>query len=105
MSKDNKNHFQDLPHCHIISHRLGDHMKILQVGLELSNPKLEVLCEVVKALDMFDLRELIEECIDQHVRGLLEGSSDIGKALNKKLCTTWLKELQGEDKEKEKEEA
>jgi hypothetical protein len=57
MSKD-KTHDNDLPHCHITSHRLGDDMKILQVGLPLTNAKLEVLREVAKAWEM-DMSEVI----------------------------------------------
>jgi hypothetical protein len=98
MSKD-KTHDNDLPHCHITSHRLGDDMKILQVGLPLTNAKLEVLREVAKAWEM-DMSEVIEECVDEHIRGVLEGSNETGKALNKILANTWLKEM-GEEEDPE----
>jgi hypothetical protein len=81
-----------LPECVVTSHRLGDHMKILRVGLELTNAKLEVLCEVAKAWGM-DLSEVIEHCVSQNIRGVLEGSNDTGKDLNKILCNTWLREI------------
>jgi hypothetical protein len=49
-----------------------------------------------------DLSEVIEDAIDHDIRALLEGSSDVGEALNKKLCDTWLKEIgeaaEGDDK-------
>ena len=45
-----------------------------------------------------DLSEVIEECVDEHMRGVLEGSNETGKALNKILADSWLKEI-GEDPE------
>ena len=40
-----------------------------------------------------NLSELVEDSIDHDIRALLEGSNDVGDALNKKMCDTWLKEI------------
>ena len=78
---------------------------IIKVPLRLSEVKLDVLCQVAKSFGQ-TLTELIESCIDQDIRCQLEGSrvsnpDNVGEALNKIMCDTWLKEL-GEDPEEEK---
>jgi len=79
--------------------REGDQLTV-KVPLRLTEAKLEVLVQVAKAHGI-GLPELIEDSVDQDIRSLLDGSDDIGKALNKKICDTWLKEI-GEDPEEEK---
>jgi hypothetical protein len=83
----------------IIHEKVGE--IIAKVPLRLTEAKLEVLCQVAKAWGM-ELSEVIEDAIDHDIRALLEGSSDVGEALNKKLCDTWLKEIgeapEGDDK-------
>jgi hypothetical protein len=64
----------------------------VKVPLWLTEAKLEVLCEVAKSYGI-ELPELILDAVDQDIRALLEGSSDVGEALNKQMCDTWLKEI------------
>jgi hypothetical protein len=65
---------------------------IVNIPLKMTEAKLEVLVEVAKAWNV-DLAEVIEDAIDRDIRALLEGGNDVGDALNKKLCNTWLKEI------------
>jgi hypothetical protein len=71
--------------------RDGNEM-IVNIPLKMTEAKLEVLVEVAKAWNV-DLAEVIEDAIDRDIRALLEGGNDVGDALNKKLCNTWLKEI------------
>ena len=76
-----------------------------KVPLRLTEAKLEVLIQVAKSFGQ-TLTELIESCMNQDIRCQLEGSrvsnpDNVGEALNKIMCDTWLKEL-GEDPEEEK---
>jgi hypothetical protein len=71
--------------------RNGDQI-IAKVPLKLTEAKLDVLCQVAKAWKM-DLSDVIEESIDQDIRCQLESSNDVGEALNKRMCDTWLKEI------------
>jgi hypothetical protein len=68
--------------------RNGDQLTV-KVPLRFTEAKLEVLCEVAKSYGI-ELPELIEDSIDHDIRALLEGSNDVGEALNKKMCDTWL---------------
>jgi hypothetical protein len=62
-----------------------------KVPPRFTEAKLEVLVEVAKAWGM-ELSEVIEDAIDHDIRALLEGSSDVGEALNKRKCDTWLRD-------------
>jgi hypothetical protein len=84
----------------IIHERVGE--IIAKVPLRLTEAKLEVLIEVAKAFGQ-SLPELMEESIDRDIRALLEGGNDVGDALNKTLCDTWLREI-GEAPEEVKKE-
>jgi hypothetical protein len=79
--------------------REGDQV-IAKVPIRLTEAKLEVLCEVAKSYGI-ELPELIEDSIDHDIRALLEGLNDVGEALNKKMCDTWLREI-GEEEKKDK---
>ena len=79
--------------------RNGDQLAV-KVPLLLSQTKLDVLVAVAKAFGQ-TLPELMEESIDRDIRALLEGGNDVGEALNKIMCRTWLKEI-GEDPEEVK---
>jgi hypothetical protein len=71
--------------------RDGDEI-IVNIPLKITDKKLEVLVEVAKAFEQ-TLSEPIEESIDRDIRALLEGGNDVGDALNKTLCETWLREI------------
>jgi hypothetical protein len=75
---------------------------IAKIPLRLTEEKLEVLVQVARSYGI-ELPELIEDAIDHDIRALLEGGNDVGDALNKIMCDTWLKEI-GEAPGQEKKE-
>jgi RNA binding exosome subunit len=66
-----------LPECRITSHRLGDHMKIIRVGLELTNERLQVLDEICKIRGE-DFREYVEKALNDQMDNDLETPNDLG---------------------------
>ena len=65
---------------------------IALIPIKLTEAKLQILLTVVKAQGI-DLAQVIEDSVDQDFRCQLESSTDIGDALNKRMCVTCLQEI------------
>ena len=73
---------------------------IALIPIKLTEAKLQILLTVVKAQGI-DLAQVIEDSVDQDFRCQLESSTDIGDALNKRMCVTWLQEIEVPDNQGE----
>ena len=73
---------------------------IALIPIKLTEAKLQILLTVVKAQGI-DLAQVIEDSVDQDFRCQLESSTDIGGALNKRMCVKWLQEIEVPDNQGE----
>jgi hypothetical protein len=73
---------------------------IALIPIKLTEAKLQILLTVVKAQGI-DLAQVIEDSVDQDFRCQLESSTDIGGALNKRMCVMWLQKIEVPDNQGE----
>jgi len=85
MSKKKEKLCEDLPdRGHILPHAIGDHMKILRVGMEITNERLQVLEEICKIREE-DFREYVEKAVNDQMDNDLETPNDLGLDYCKQL--------------------
>jgi ribosomal protein S8 len=78
MSKKKEKLCEDLPdRGHILSHAIGDHMKILRVSMSLTRERAEVLEEICKIRGEL-LRDYVEKAVHDQMDNDLDTPNDLG---------------------------